>query len=90
MSLRSVCVVSHFIEIQEKIAKFNWKKLTDSIRLKLTGYSNENDIQPLLEEFQKFLFIKIIEEDLDASSYSPSYLIDQVWHLFLLLPKGTI
>ena len=75
LSVRTPFTRPNFIEhrvipIQDKITNFNWNKLKDSIRLKLSGYSNEKDIQLLLEEFQKYLFIKIIEEDLDATSFS--------------------
>ena len=77
--------MSFTLPIAQKImSEFNWNNILAMIAKKLPQV-NANS---LFEEFKKFLFIKFIDEDIDGDMYSPSYAVDEVWHIFLLFPKG--
>ena len=40
-----------------------------------------------MEEYTKFIFLKIKEHDVDATKLSPSSVIDEVWHYHMLMAK---
>jgi hypothetical protein len=49
--------------------------------------SNIEDADQLTKELARFLTLKAIDYDIDASIYSPSNLVDAGWHVLLLFPK---
>eukprot|EP01083_Nonionella_stella_P021254 58936_1 len=48
---------------------------------------NQSQIKELIAEYSKFIFLKIISMDFQHTKFSPSPIIDQLWHLHLLYPK---
>ena len=84
--LKSIGILRSQVDvIGKKLEAFDWKPLTDLVEKK----KNCDNMQAvaIVEEFKKFIFIKFIDNDYDAKSYSPSFIIDEIWHLFLLFPK---
>ena len=71
--------------VSDTLREFDWEPLIDLVEEK-TSRDNEQAVE-IVEEFKKFLFIKFMDKDYDASRYSPSNAIDEIWHLFLLFPK---
>ncbi|EGG23760.1 hypothetical protein DFA_05895 [Cavenderia fasciculata] len=50
---------------------------------------SEDDIAPLLvKEYLKFITLKVLDQDWDATKLSPSPLIDQMWHIHILETKS--
>ena len=47
----------------------------------------EEHAKKAIIELSRFLSLKVLYMDLDATKLSPSGLLDKVWHCFLLLPK---
>jgi hypothetical protein len=48
---------------------------------------NQQEAEQVLDEYTKFMFLKIQENDFDATKLSPSQLIDEVWHYHISMPK---
>jgi hypothetical protein len=48
---------------------------------------NRQQADEVLEEYSKFIFLKIQENDFDATKLSPSLVIDEVWHYHMSMPK---
>ena len=48
---------------------------------------DEEQAKKAIIELSRFLSLKVLYMDLDATKLSPSGLVDKVWHCFLLLPK---
>ena len=71
---------------QRVMNEFDWSNIAVMIKKNQIPQIN-SDL--LLEEFKKFLLIKFIDRDIDGYLYSPSFFVDEVWHLFLLFPKGS-
>ena len=71
--------------VSDTLRDFDWGPLIELVEEK-TSRDNEQAIE-IVEEFKKFLFIKFLDKDYDATRYSPSHAIDEIWHLFLLFPK---
>src|ERR1700722_9106092 len=40
-----------------------------------------------LVEFQKYMTLKALMHDYDAVLLSPSHIVDEIWHTFMLLPQ---
>ena len=56
-----------------------------------TVFAHKENIDTLMEELVRFLNLKVIHEDLDATLLSPlSSEIDEVWHAFILQIKKAI
>ena len=84
--LRSISILRSQVDvIGKKLEAFDWKPLTDLVEKK-KNCDNPKAVE-IVEEFKKFIFIKFIDNDYDAKAYSPSFIIDEIWHLFLLFPK---
>jgi hypothetical protein len=72
---------------QRVMNEFDWSNIAVMIKKKHFPQINSDR---LLEEFKKFLLIKFIDRDIDGNMYSPSFFVDEVWHIFMLFPKGRI
>lgn len=48
---------------------------------------NRKEAEQVLDEYTKFMFLKIQENDFNATKLSPSQLIDEVWHYHMSMPK---
>ena len=84
--LKSISILRSQVDlIGKKLEAFDWKPLTDLVEKK-KNCDNLRAVE-IVEEFKKFIFIKFIDNDYDAKAYSPSFIIDEIWHLFLLFPK---
>ena len=68
-----------------KLEDFDWQRLVKVVKNK----KNCDNLKAIkfVEELKKFLLIKFLDNDYDATKYSPSHVIDEVWHLFLLFPR---
>lgn len=83
------------INIETKLAQrkvFEQRlKLIEFTALK-TRYERHNlnmaeDSQNVLEEYKKFLIIKAVARDFNATKCSPSFVVDEMWHLHVLDSK---
>ena len=84
--LKSISILRSQVDvIGKKLEAFDWKPLTDLVEKK-KNCDNPKAVE-IVEEFKKFIFIKFIDNDYDAKVYSQSFIIDEVWHLFLLFSK---
>ena len=50
------------------------------------NYSNNDDIDLIIDELKKFIALKIFEKDYNCILLSPSYIIDEAWHSLILDP----
>jgi len=73
---------------QRVMNEFDWSN-NIAVMIKKKHFPQINSDR-LLEEFKKFLLIKFIDRDIDGNMYSPSFFVDEVWHIFMLFPKGRI
>ena len=72
--------------IINKLEDFDWRRLVKVVKNK----KNCDNLKAIkfVEELKKFLLIKFLDKDYDATEYSPSHAIDEIWHLFLLFPRA--
>ena len=71
--------------ISQVVSRFDFSELLDVLCVKLSF--EEEHGKKMLIELSRFLTLKALDLDLDATSLSPSGLVDQAWHEFMLLPK---
>ena len=65
--------------------------LRNYLLLPETVFAHKENIDTLMEELVRFLNLKVIHEDLDATLLSPlSSEIDEVWHAFILRTKDVL
>jgi hypothetical protein len=56
------------------------------VKKQLSNTYDIDDIGLIIDEFKKFLALKVFENDMNAEKLSPSAVIDQAWHSLLLDP----
>jgi hypothetical protein len=69
---------AEFFRIAAAVFSHNFSRLEGSLEGRLKG-------KPLYE-FKRFLILKAVHKDTTASVLSPSKIVDEVWHQFLLFP----
>jgi ubiquitin C len=67
-----------FYRAAAKVYSFDFSKLERSISRKSPA---------VIQEFKRFMVLKALYRDVDASILSPSGAVDEIWHAFLLFPK---
>ena len=77
------CMDETLTVLQNITKEIKFLQTASEIHLKLT---RTESIQ-LIEEYGKFLLLKIITKDYDHIKLSPSIQINKIWHLHLLYPK---
>lgn len=70
---------------EQRIKSIDFTSLENRYQ-KRYGYGG-HDTKDILSEYKKFLIIKCVNEDYDASKYSPSPIVDTMWHLHILDTK---
>ena len=58
----------------------------EQVLIRKEAYTSDQAHLAVVEVF-RFLCLKVLENDLDATMLSPSGIVDIVWHTFMLLPK---
>jgi hypothetical protein len=60
--------------------------LLGQVLIRNVSFTSDQAHLAIVELF-RFLSLKVLENDLDATKLSPSGIVDHVWHHFMLLPK---
>jgi len=55
------------------------------VKKQLSNTYDIDDIGLIIDEFKKFLALKVFENDMNAEKLSPSAVIDQAWHSLILV-----
>lgn len=77
-----------FLRVTAALKSFDFRKLKQSLVMN-RGYT-EPRARHLIRELSRFLVLKVLEQDWDASKLSPSFRIDQAWHSLLEFPLDYI
>jgi hypothetical protein len=80
-------VSQELVRIQREAAYFDLSRLQHYAHAHAAHYWPPHQHWPaFLEEVRRFLVLKAVHRDCDASQLSPSHCIDQAWHCLLLSP----
>ena len=77
--------VNGYKEIRIEILNFDFSKVQEYLTRKNVGH-----VQEKIKEFKRFVILKALYRDVNASILSPSYQVDQVWHGLLQFPLDYI